>query len=87
MLSSTLLNSDEADSYRLAIKDPITRELIGIAFGTLVKSWMKGLRPTGGFDALFFAKILEKTFEDHHVIEGILRGESIMWPDSNSQSQ
>jgi hypothetical protein len=80
-MNPTLLNYDEANTYRMAINDPVIRELTGLVFGALTQKWLQGERPVGGFDALFLVKTLEQAFASHEVVAGILRGESIMWPE------
>jgi hypothetical protein len=84
MTVPTLLNFNEANAYCMGIKDPIIRELTGLVFGALTQKWLKGERPTGAFDVLFFVKTLEESFASQEVIRGILRGESIMWPEPNN---
>ena len=80
-MGPTLLNYEEADAYRRGITNPVTRELVGLVFGVLTKKWLAGNRPIGGFDALFFVKILEVALASHDQIAGLLRGETTLWPD------
>ncbi len=84
-MSPALLNYDEANAYRMAIKDPVIRELTGLVFGALTKKWLEGERPVGAFDALFLVKTLEQAFMAREAVEGILRGQSIMWPEPETQ--
>jgi hypothetical protein len=77
----TLRNYEEADLYQRGITNSVTRELVGLVFGTLTLKWLKGDRPVGDFDALFFVKTLEAALSSHEQIAAILRGETILWPD------
>ncbi len=78
----TVLNHEEAINYQKTISNSVTRELVGLVFGTLVNKWLKGDRPIESFDALFFVKILEDAFSSHEVIADLLRGGTIMWPET-----
>jgi putative addiction module component (TIGR02574 family) len=83
-MSPTLVNFEEADAYRRAINDPITRELVGLVFSDLIKKYLSGDRPIGAFDMLFFVKSIEESCASHQLLAGLLRGESLLWPEENA---
>ena len=80
MMSGTFLNYNEASAYRMSIGDPVTRELTSLVLGVLDQEGLKGKRPEGAFDVLFFTKIVEQAMSSHREIASLLKGESLLWP-------
>lgn len=85
MLPPAVLNFELAEVYRREIANSVTRELVGLVFSQLVHRWYAGERPEGAFDALFFVKTIEASLASHEVVSAILRGESILWPETERQ--
>ena len=65
----------------MGIADPVTRELTSLVLGALELKGVRGLRPDGDFDVLFFVKVLEQAMSKHDLVARLLKGESLLWPE------
>ncbi len=75
----TLLNCDEATRFIEQIQDPVTRNLVNMAFVHLVKRvhLEKRDRPAADLDMLFVVTSLKELFTEHEVIARTLEGEKV----------
>jgi hypothetical protein len=83
----TLLYGDEASRFIESIDDPITRNLVTMAFVRLVQQvfMLKGERPRTDLDALFLVKTLRDFFSEHDVLARTLDGEKVgAWFDDET---
>ena len=78
-MTGTLLNCDEAVQFIKQIEDPVTRNLVNMAFVHLVKRvhLEKGDRPAADLDMLFLVTSLKEFFAEHDVIARTLEGEKV----------
>jgi hypothetical protein len=78
-MSATLLNCDEAVRFIEQIQDPVTRNLVNMAFVHLVKRvhLEKRDRPTTDVDMLFIVTSLKDFFAERDVIARALEGEKV----------
>lgn len=81
MMTSKLLNYDEAVEYILRIDDSTTRSLVSFLLRRLELQGLAGQCPDDAFDVLFFVKVTENALSSHSLIRKILEGESIKWPE------
>jgi hypothetical protein len=74
-----LLNSDEARRFIDEIEDPVTRNLVNLAFVHLVKHVHveKRTPPRADVDMLFLVEVLNDFFAEHEVILRTLEGEKV----------
>ncbi len=82
----TLLNCDEAVRFIEKIQDPVTRNLVNMAFVHLVKGvhLEKRDRPAADLDMLFVVTSLKEFFAEHAVIARTLEGEKVgAWFDGD----
>ena len=80
----TLLNCDKAVRFIEQIRDPVTRNLVNMAFVHLVKRihLVKRDPPQADLDMLFIVTSLQDFFAEHDVIERTLEGEKVgAWLD------
>jgi hypothetical protein len=75
----TLLYSDEAASFIEQIPDPVTKNLVNLAFVHLVKKAHLGSRdlPRTDLDLLYLVKALAEFFAEHDVLARTLDGEKV----------
>ena len=78
-MTGTLLNCDEAVEFIKQIQDPVTRNLVNMAFVHFVKRAQleKRDRPTADLDMLFVVTSLKEFFAEHDVIARTLEGEKV----------
>lgn len=78
-MTGTLLNCEEAIRFIEQIQDPVTRNLVNMAFVHLVKRvhLEKRDRPTADVDMLFLVTSLKDFFAEHEVIARTLDGEKV----------
>jgi hypothetical protein len=78
-MPGSLLNCDEAVRFIEQIADPVTRNLVNMAFVHLVKqvSLEKRALPATDLDMLFLVASLERFFAEHEVIARTLDGEKV----------
>ena len=69
-MTGTLLNCDEAIRFIEQIPDPVTKNLVNMAFVHVVKQvhLEKRTRPAADFDMLFFVTALKDFFAEHQVL-------------------
>jgi hypothetical protein len=74
-----LINCDEAVRFIEKIPDPVTKNLVNMAFVDLVKKvhLEKSNRPTIDLDVLFLVTFLKDFFTDHEGIARTLEGEKV----------
>jgi len=74
-----LLNCDEAARFIEQIQDPVTKNLVNLAFVHLVKQvhFEKRHLPTADLDMLFLVTSLAEFFAEHDVIARTLEGEKV----------
>jgi hypothetical protein len=83
----TLLNCDEALRFIEQIRDPVTRNLVNMAFVHLVKTvhLEKRDQPKTDLDMLFLVRCLKDFFAEHDVIARTLEGERVgAWFDDRT---
>jgi hypothetical protein len=83
----TLIRSDEALRHISEISDPVTKNLVNMAFVHFVKTvhLEKKDRPTSDVDMLFLVKTLEGFFFEHDVLARTLEGEKVgAWFEEDS---
>jgi len=86
-MHGTLLHCDEAARFIERIQDPVTRNLVNMAFVHLVKQvhFEKRDLPTADLDMLFLVTSLQAFFAEHAVIARTLEGEKVgAWFDENA---
>jgi len=73
------LNCNEAMRVIKQTEDPVTRNLLNMAFVLAVKKTQleKTEEPSCDFDTLFFVKVLKEFFSEHQVIAQTLAGEKV----------
>jgi hypothetical protein len=78
-MSGTLLNCDEAVRFIEHIQDPVTKNLVNMAFVHLVKTVHLEKRdlPLTDLDMLFLVTSLKEFFAEHEVIARTLEGEKV----------
>jgi hypothetical protein len=78
-MTGTLLNCDEAVRFIEQIQDPVTKNLVNMAFVHLVKRVHLEKRdlPATGLDMLFLVTSLKDFFAEHDVIARTLEGEKV----------
>jgi hypothetical protein len=78
-MAGTLLNCDEAVRFIEQIEDPVTRNLVNLAFVQMVKRvhLEKRARPATDLDMLFVVTSLKDFFAEHEVIQRTLEGEKV----------
>ena len=78
-MTGTLLNCDEAVRFIEHIRDPVTRNLVNMAFVHLVKRVHLEKRdpPQADLDMLFIVTSLQDFFAEHDVIARTLEGEKV----------
>ena len=78
-MTGTLLNCDEAVRFIEHIRDPVTRNLVNMAFVHLVKRvhLEKPDPPQADLDMLFIVTSLQDFFAEHDVIARTLEGENV----------
>jgi hypothetical protein len=76
---STLLYCDEAVRFIEQIKDPVTRDLVNMAFVYLVKRVHLDKRelPRSDLDMLYLVTALTDFFSEHEVLARTLEGERV----------
>jgi hypothetical protein len=74
-----LLYGDEASRFIDSIADPVTQNLVNMAFVRLVQQvyGKKGERPRTDLDTLFLVKTLADFFSEHDVLARTLQGEKV----------
>jgi hypothetical protein len=85
-MAGTLLNCDEAVRFIEQIQDPVTKNLVNMAFVHLVKTVHLEKRdlPRTDVDMLFLAIALKDFFAEHDVIARTLEGEKVgAWFDGS----
>ena len=78
-MTGTLLNCDEAVRFIEQIQDPVTKNLVNMAFVHLVKTVHLEKRdlPRTDLDMLFLVISLKDFFAEHDVIVRTLEGEKV----------
>ncbi len=78
-ITGTLLNCDEAVRFIEQIRDPVTRNLVNMAFVHLVKRvhLEKHDPPQADLDMLLIVTSLQDFFAEHDVIARTLEGERV----------
>lgn len=78
-MHGTLLGCDEAVRFIEQIQDPVTRNLVNMAFAHLVKKVALEKRelPRTDFDMLFLVTALKDFFAEHDVLARTLEGERV----------
>ena len=76
---ATLTRNDEALRHIDTIADPVTKNLVNMAFVHFVKTvhLAKKDRPASDLDMLFLVKSLEDFFAEHDVLARTLEGEKV----------
>ena len=86
-MHGTLLNCDEAVRFIDQIQDPVTKNLVNMAFVHLVKKVHLEKRdlPRADLDMLFLVASLKDFFAEHDVIARTLEGEKVgAWCDDGT---
>ena len=68
---------EDACEFIENVEDPITRNLLNMAFVKVVRRTSSGNRPKPGFDILFCFETLADLFAEHDVIRRTLDGERV----------
>jgi hypothetical protein len=78
-MPGTLINCDEAIQFIERIQDPVTKNLVNMAFVHLVKKIHLEKRelPSTDLDVLFLVTSLKDFFAEHDVIARTLEGERV----------
>ena len=78
-MPGTLVNCDEAIQFIEQIQDPVTKNLVNMAFVLLVKKVHLEKRelPRTDLDMLFLVTSLKDFFAEHDVIARTLEGEKV----------
>lgn len=78
-MPGTLLNCDEAARFIEQIQDPVTKNLVNMAFVHLVKKvYLEKLdQPRTDLDMLFLVTALADFFAEHDIIARTLEGERV----------
>jgi len=78
-MTGTLLNCDEAVRFIEQIQDPVTKNLVNMAFVHLVKRVHLEKRdlPTTDLDMLFIVTSRKDFFAEHDVLTRTLEGEKV----------
>jgi hypothetical protein len=78
-MAGTLLNCNEALRFIKQIQDPVTRNLVNMAFAQFVKRvhLEQHDRPTADLDMLFVVTALKDFFAERDVIARTLDGEKV----------
>lgn len=78
-MTGILLNCDEAARFIEQIHDPVTRNLVNMAFVHFVKRVHLEKRdpPKADLDMLFIVTSLKDFFAEHDVIDRTLEGEKV----------
>jgi hypothetical protein len=78
-MAGTLVNCDEALRFIDKIEDPVTKNLVNMAFVHLVKTVHLHKRdlPAADLDMLFLSASLKEFFAEHEVISRTLEGETV----------
>lgn len=78
-MTGTLTNCDEAVQFIEQIQDPVTKDLVNMAFVHLVKQVHLEKRdpPKADLDMLFLVTSLKAFFAEHDVIARTLDGEKV----------
>ncbi len=78
-MPGTLLNCDEAIQFIEQIQDPVTKNLVNMAFVHLVKKVHLEKRdlPRTDLDMLFLVTTLKDFFAEHDVLARTLEGERV----------
>jgi hypothetical protein len=78
-MTGTLINTDEAVRFIERIEDPVTRNLVNMAFVHLVKRVHLDQRdrPAADLDMLFIVTALKDLFAEHGVLARTLEGEKV----------
>lgn len=79
VISGTLIHCKDAQKLIEQIDDPVTRNLVNMAFVHVVKTVFIDATdaPQGDFDMGFFVKVLEPFFAEHDVLARTLSGERV----------
>ncbi|MBV9121771.1 MAG: hypothetical protein JO112_00245 [Planctomycetes bacterium] len=74
-----LIHCEEAQDFLDQLSDPITRNLVNMAYVLAVQKCCleKSDFPQGEFDMLYFVKVLKDFFSEHQVLERTLAGEKV----------
>ena len=86
-MAGTLLNCDEAVRFIEGIQDPVTKNLVNMAFVHLVKKVQleKRDQPSADLDMLFLVTALKEFFAEHDVLARTLEGEKVgAWFDEGT---
>ncbi len=86
-MPGTLLNYDEALRFIEQIQDPVTRNLVNLAFVHLVKTvhLERRAQPRTDLDMLFLVTALKDFFAEHEVLARTLEGEKVgAWFDEGT---
>jgi hypothetical protein len=78
-MPGTLVNCDEALQFIEQIQDPVTKNLVNMAFVHLVKTVHldKRVLPRADLDMLFLVTSLKSFFAEHDVLARTLDGEKV----------
>lgn len=78
-MSGKLLNCDEATRFIEQIEDPITKNLVNMAFVHFIKKvhLEKKDAPKSDLDLLFLVSSLKDFFAEHEVLARTLEGERV----------
>ena len=78
-MAGTLLRCNEAKELIDHIDDPVTKNLLNMAFVHVVKSHFMDKResPQRDFDMMYFATVLKPFFSEHQVLSRTLAGEKV----------
>jgi hypothetical protein len=76
---TALIHADEAIRFIDSIEDPVTRNLVNMAFACFVKRihLQKRDLPRTDLDALYLVKVLRDFFAEHDVLARTLDGEKV----------
>ena len=77
--SGTLIDCEDAQEVIDRIDDPVTKNLVNMAFVHVVKRFFieKQETPRSDFDMRYFATVLESFFAEHDVLARTLAGEKV----------
>ena len=86
-MTGTLVNCDEAVRFIEQIQDPVTKNLVNMAFVHIVKQvhLEQRERPRADLDMLFLVTTLKDFFAEHEVLARTLEGEKVgAWFDERT---
>jgi hypothetical protein len=68
-------NADKVGDFIESEKDPVVRALMRLVYGNFLRSALKGERPEGAVDVLYFFKVLSASFHQKEGLANAVRGD------------